>query len=576
MKYKYLFAALVLGCTLMAGCEKDNLYENIPEGAILLNTEGFQSNDKTSVSDESVQWVGGESVTINGTPYSVIVSDGHAYVSGSAIASGTRVYGYYACASVSRNDDGDPLTDTVNVPSSYSCSYDANGRQVIALPMVAYDGGASETRTLEFRHVTAAVKVRVKNTTGSTIKVERVTVSSSSYALSGSTPVTLADGAAPSVGDAAGSGSVSVVISSGLSISNDSIGEVQVPIRPVGAGNLTVVISARLGNQTYDYSNTITISSALGRNQMLSAGCHVQTSGDYIYNPNSEPLTFEAMTNNATVTLTKYGSAPYVSIQYSTDGGSNWSTYRVDTTGAITLTNVGDKVQFRATSNNPTHTSMASSPYNYNYFTLTGNCYVYGNVMSLLKQTFEAETTLNTTVTFAKLFDNCSTLYSHPTKELVLPATELTNWCYASMFSGCTNLTRAPALPATQLAISCYNQMFYNCTSLTTAPALPATTLISKCYYYMFNGCSNLTMAPVLPATTLASYCYAYMFQGCSNLNYIKCLATSGINSGGSTTDWVVGVSSTGTFVNTTGTDASPWGRGTSLIPTGWTVQASN
>lgn len=57
---------------------------------------------------------------------------------------------------------------------------------------------------------------------------------------------------------------------------------------------------------------------------------------------------------------------------------------------------------------------------------------------------------------------------SHPT---------MANWCYNSMFSGCTSLVQAPALPATTLVDRCYNAMFYNCTRLTTAPALPATAL---------------------------------------------------------------------------------------------------
>ena len=35
--------------------------------------------------------------------------------------------------------------------------------------------------------------------------------------------------------------------------------------------------------------------------------------------------------------------------------------------------------------------------------------------------------------------------------------------------------------------------MFRECTSLTHAPQLPATTLTNNCYAGMFNGCTNLT-----------------------------------------------------------------------------------
>ena len=36
------------------------------------------------------------------------------------------------------------------------------------------------------------------------------------------------------------------------------------------------------------------------------------------------------------------------------------------------------------------------------------------------------------------------------------------------MFSDCSSLTQAPELPATELANSCYNSMFYGCTILNT------------------------------------------------------------------------------------------------------------
>ena len=64
--------------------------------------------------------------------------------------------------------------------------------------------------------------------------------------------------------------------------------------------------------------------------------------------------------------------------------------------------------------------------------------------------------------------------------------TDVPEYCYDSMFSGCTNLTQAPALPATTLAERCYSYMFNRCTSLTQAPALPVTTLTESCYKGMF------------------------------------------------------------------------------------------
>ena len=94
----------------------------------------------------------------------------------------------------------------------------------------------------------------------------------------------------------------------------------------------------------------------------------------------------------------------------------------------------------------------------------------------------------------------------------------MADYCYKSLFYGCTALTQAPSLPATTLADYCYHSMFSGCTALTQAPALPATALAIRCYRSMFNGCTSLIQAPALPATTLDSYCYEHMFKGCTSL----------------------------------------------------------
>ena len=153
----------------------------------------------------------------------------------------------------------------------------------------------------------------------------------------------------------------------------------------------------------------------------------------------------------------------------------------------------------------------------------------------------------------------------------VLPATTLATSCYTAMFRGCTNLTSVPNLPATTAAYACYQQMFMGCSSLTTIQTtLPATTLASYCYSEMYESCTGITTAPILPADTLTTQCYSLMFNGCSSLNYIKCLATNGINTNNSTTNWVQNVAAAGTFVETLGAN---WPIGNNGIPTSWVVQ---
>lgn len=302
--------------------------------------------------------------------------------------------------------------------------------------------------------------------------------------------------------------------------------------------------------------------------------------------PEQIPLTFEAKMAGAVVSFGRYyPDSPQpatVTIEYSKNGGE-WTTY----TSSITLDYVGDKVYFRG--NNTT--------YYLNMFYCSGDCYLYGNIMSLISsEDYATATALTESYAFAGLFSLNSDIYNHASKKLVLPATTLSSGCYSNMFNGCTgltaapalpamtmtphcyqgmfdgcsSLTTAPALPATTLATQCYNGMFSNCTSLATAPALPATTLAGFCYDGMFSGDTSLTTAPVLPAETLSPNCYQYMFMGCKNLNSVTCLATN-ISATNCTTDWLDNVAATGTFYKPA--SMTDWLMDNpSGIPPGWTV----
>ena len=245
-------------------------------------------------------------------------------------------------------------------------------------------------------------------------------------------------------------------------------------------------------------------------------------------------LCFTAEADNSSVQLTAVGSAPAVTLVKSFDG-VNWEAYTVGE--VIDLPSTGDYVYLAAgEGGNETFGSSTSA---YNKFVINGLVAASGDITSLRR------------------FD--------------LGQTTLGNYCYFSMFQGCTGLTSAPELPATTLASSCYRSMFYGCTGLTSAPELPATTLKAYCYAYMFRGCTGLTSAPELPATTLRNYCYAYMFQDCKQISIIKIHFTSWDISAftGKTNGWVSGVASIGTFYKPS---SLPEEYGTSEIPTGWTV----
>lgn len=99
------------------------------------------------------------------------------------------------------------------------------------------------------------------------------------------------------------------------------------------------------------------------------------------------------------------------------------------------------------------------------------------------------------------------------------------------------------------------------------------TSLSGKDYAFtsLFNGCTTLTSAEnmILPATTLVSNCYKKMFYNCTNLSSITCLATD-ISASDCTSNWVSGVSSTGTF--TKSASMISWSTSVNGIPDNWTV----
>ena len=152
-------------------------------------------------------------------------------------------------------------------------------------------------------------------------------------------------------------------------------------------------------------------------------------------------------------------------------------------------------------------------------------CYIYGNVMSLIKKDgFENLLTIPFANAFTSLFYNNQGIALHPTEPLVLPAVVLKSECYKNMFARCERIEASPDLPARFLAPNCYESMFEGCKNLKKAPVLPAKVLISYCYKQMFSGCTSLKEAPALEATVLAKNCYDNMFNGCTALEVAPAL----------------------------------------------------
>ena len=322
-----------------------------------------------------------------------------------------------------------------------------------------------------------------------------------------------------------------------------------------GISSKTVTLYSTDGTQYYYYNKTgVTFTN----NKYYAINVKMEAS------ELARPLTFEAKADGFTVTLTS-NMDPLPLLEYSIDGGA-WITYTCN--AATPSVNTGHTISFRAKT---TNVAFADNDSHISTFKCNKDCYIYGNIMSLLSASGYATATSVGEMAFVQLFEDNENIYSHYTKELLLPATTLANYCYHAMFAGCTSMTMAPALPATTLADYCYGNMFYGCTNLTTASELPATTLANSCYASMFQDCTSLTTAPALPATTLVHRCYNFMFSGCTKLNSVTCLATD-ISAVECTNYWLNGVAATGTF--TKAESMTGWTTGSSGIPSGWTVKS--
>lgn len=335
----------------------------------------------------------------------------------------------------------------------------------------------------------------------------------------------------------------------------------------------------------------------------LMTTSHINAQEPTLADMPSTPFTIEAVEAGAVVAINKVGSPDAVNLQYSTNGGANWSTYTIGS--GITLTNVGNKVSFRATSTNSRLANSSISGLTdrvidkYHNISCSAATKIYGNIMSLL---YNDNLSLRVELpsvgisdawvcTLAKLFLNNTNIDIAVDEDwnplLLLPATTLTNHCYEEMFKGCTSLTIPPALPAYVANVGvknhCYESMFEGCTSLLSAPTLhlenDSHAFENHCFESMFAGCTSLKYATAISVGSFGSqeHCCKHMYQGCSNLKKMTCLTSEHLSLTGfgfnKTDEWLDGVSGSGRFICKTG---ASWEVSTSGIPSGWSKIETN
>lgn len=257
---------------------------------------------------------------------------------------------------------------------------------------------------------------------------------------------------------------------------------------------------------------------------------------DYFYIENVDEsdceLSFTTLSSTTLPPSDKYTNK----VEFSTDK-ETWITWNFDTANTLIIP-IGGKVYLR-------NDSGAFSYYGTDgyYYTTSINttmkCNVGGNINTLLNYNEEILDISDKRSCFRRLFVGAKIVDA---SKLVMPATTLSQYCYADFFSGNSSLIAPPELPAVNLADFCYYNFFRNCTSLVNSPELLSTTLAGGCYMGLFYGCSKLNNITVYANDISATNC---------------------------TKDWLSGVASTGTFNNmgsATYTKDSASG-----IPTGWT-----
>ncbi len=276
---KIIFAVSIFAALVMSGCrpETRNQMLGIPDDAILLSTENFSDvNAKTSVSGTSVQWVNGDQIdfyvgTGSKQTRDVVVSEGNAYIA-SALTGDGVIRGYYPAGLATENQTTD--NPRVKLPAEYTCSV-SGGRQVIALPMVGKaDAGAT---TIKFKHLTAAVNVKLKNSLGSDLYVDSITITSENYQLCTPSGVTIdltAENLGNLVGSYSGNRKVKLTLTDDFLVAaGSSDKEIQVPIRPTGGSDyftIDVYCHGDAKRYQYNYRPDAAVPQ-LARNMMLTA-----------------------------------------------------------------------------------------------------------------------------------------------------------------------------------------------------------------------------------------------------------------------------------------------------------------
>lgn len=268
MKRIPILTTLLLSLLALAACQKTD--DAAPDGMVEIFAESMNGNGKVVLDGLSATWRSGDEIRINGTTATVERLEGHAYISSATLQPTTNRALYPASLEVANWGTDNPV---VTLPAYYHYRTDSSGHQVLDLPMAAYSN--SRTSPLQFKHLTGALYVTVKNTGATARTLQSVTVRSNTYALSGTLRVALNTDSlvAASTTGTADDRAVTLVFDKVVTLANGESVRVMIPVRPVRSdNNFTIEVKSYASGQQSSYLSSKTQPSgsdhSLARNEL--------------------------------------------------------------------------------------------------------------------------------------------------------------------------------------------------------------------------------------------------------------------------------------------------------------------
>lgn len=307
MKRIPILTTLLLSLLALAACQKTD--DAAPDGMVEIFAESMNGGDKVVLDGLSATWRSGDAIRINGSTATVERHGDHAYISNASISEGTNRALYPASLSTVNWGTDNPV---VTLPAYYHYRTDSSGHQVLDLPMAAYSN--SSTSPLQFKHLTGALYVTVKDTGATARTLQSVTVRSNTYALSGTLRVALntAGLVAASTTGTADDRAVTLVFDEEVTLATNESLRVMIPVRPVGSdNNFTIEVKSYASGQQSSYLSSRTQPSgsdhSLARNELGYAPMDIPVATETTvsvvpYNSNSRryeiysPIDFVKMT----------------------------------------------------------------------------------------------------------------------------------------------------------------------------------------------------------------------------------------------------------------------------------------